>query len=90
MAVVELFCTGLVGLLVWLLVVCVGVVFLIVIIFAACVKCRGLAGVLVGKCNSLAQVPLGDEVGSFSAMDCQQQVQQHWYSTPNFIFARVT
>ena len=59
MAVVELFCTGLVGLLVWLLVVCAGVVFLIVVIFAACVECTGLAGVLVilgGGCWTWCEV----------------------------------
>ena len=46
-AVVELFCAGSVGLLVWLLVVSVGVVFLTVVLFATWVECRGLAGVLV-------------------------------------------
>ena len=46
-AVVELFCAALVGLLVWPLVVCIGVVCLMVVLFATWVDCGGLAGVLV-------------------------------------------
>jgi len=46
-AVVELFCAGSGGLLVWLLVVCVGVVVLTVVLFATRVECRGLAGSLM-------------------------------------------